>query len=83
MAHQKADDALAVALERAEALARLSPTAFAATKALLLHSSTYPAAVASLEAYAVAASVGSQEFKEATARFRKRDGDRPSISGGP
>ena len=75
LAHQMADDALAVALERAESLARLSPTAFAATKALLFHSSTSPAAVASLEVYAVAASVGSREFKEATARFRKQDGN--------
>jgi 2-(1,2-epoxy-1,2-dihydrophenyl)acetyl-CoA isomerase len=81
LAHQMADDALAVALERAEALSRLSPIAFAATKALLLQSSISPAAAASLEAYAVAVSVGSREFKEATARFRKQDDGKPCVSG--
>jgi 2-(1,2-epoxy-1,2-dihydrophenyl)acetyl-CoA isomerase len=82
LVHQMADDALAVALERAEALARVSQSAFAATKALLLHSSVSHTTVSDLEAYAVAASVGSQEFKESTARFRKHDGDQPHTTRG-
>jgi len=73
LAHEVAeDDALAAATVRAQALARLSPVAFAATKALLRHAASSAAAVADLEALAVAVAVGTDEFRTATERFRPR-----------
>jgi 2-(1,2-epoxy-1,2-dihydrophenyl)acetyl-CoA isomerase len=73
LAHEVVDDdALAAATARAEALARLSPVAFAATKALLRQAAPSAAAVADLEALAVAVAVGTDEFRTATERFRSR-----------
>lgn len=77
LAHEVVDDdALAAATARAEALARLSPVAFAATKALLRHAASSATGVADLEALAVAVAVGTDEFRTATERFRPR----PAIS---
>lgn len=73
LAHEVVDDdALAAATVRAEALARLSPVAFAATKALLRQAADSSASAVELEAFAVATAVGTAEFRNASARFRKR-----------
>jgi enoyl-CoA hydratase/carnithine racemase len=78
LAHEAVDDALSAASSRAKQLARLSPAAFAATKALLRHAVGPIGSGTDVEAFAVAAAVGTEEFKNATAQFRaRRGGSRP------
>lgn len=75
LAHEAvAGDVVESAHARARALARLSPVAFAATKALLRHAFASLTTTTDVEALAVATAAGTEEFREATAHFRQSSG---------